>query len=271
MLEAAIHRDFEEMLAISEKKINHRAHMMVEEVRNSFPSRDGGTEPDMKTRLDSVLSGAPWLAHVFLFDENGFLFRSRSDRNLCKENEFLSKSFRAWFEVEAKMLVEGLHKKSLPFMYEGFEVRRAGGNVLITTALFTLPGLPKDRIVLAGVSFEPDYLRQSFFPAMLENLMTSKSKEEGGNGIASRTKWFCGCSSVLDAGRGSGFCRPSLSRRRHVPGGYTARRELGFSPQPLCRFRIEFRASNELAEVVSQHDIAAAVVELSEQEPPAVG
>ncbi len=184
VLEAAIHRDFEEMLAISEKKINHRAHTMLEEVRESFPSPDEGAKSDMKTRLDSVLSKDPWLAHVFLFDENGLLLRSQSDRNLCEESEFLSKSFRAWLDVEAKVLVEGLHKKSLPFMYDSFEIKRAGGYSFLTTALFTLPGLAKDRVVLGGVSFEPNYLKQSFFPAMLEELITSKSKDEGGNRLA---------------------------------------------------------------------------------------
>ncbi len=187
-LEAAINRNFEEMLAISEKKINHKAYTMLDDVRDNFPSPDGGTELDMKTRLDMVLSRAPWLSHVFIFDENGLLIRSQpqrtSDRNLCEEQEFLSKAFRSWLEVEAKMILEGLHKKSRPFLYDGFEVKRAGGYAYMTTALFSLPGLSKDRIVLGGASFEPDYLKQTFFPQMLEELVAWKSKDEGGNRLA---------------------------------------------------------------------------------------
>ena len=38
VLEAAIHRDFQQMLAISEKQINHRAYTIVEELRDVFPS-----------------------------------------------------------------------------------------------------------------------------------------------------------------------------------------------------------------------------------------
>ena len=37
-LEAAIHRDFQQMLAISEKQINHKAYAIVEGVRDLFPS-----------------------------------------------------------------------------------------------------------------------------------------------------------------------------------------------------------------------------------------
>ena len=48
VLEAAIHRDFQEMLAITEKKINKKAYTMTEEVRNLFPSPD--TDPDGKRK-----------------------------------------------------------------------------------------------------------------------------------------------------------------------------------------------------------------------------
>ena len=37
LIEAAIHRDFQEMLAITEKKINKKAFTMTEETRNLFP------------------------------------------------------------------------------------------------------------------------------------------------------------------------------------------------------------------------------------------
>ncbi|HYK90148.1 MAG TPA: HAMP domain-containing sensor histidine kinase [Acidobacteriota bacterium] len=188
VLEAAINRNFEEMLAISEKKINHKAYTMLDDVRDNFPSPDGGTESDMKTRLDMVLSKSPWLSHVLIFDENGLLLRTQpqgtNDRNLCEEHEFLSKAFRGWLEVEAKLILEGLHKKSRPFLYDGFEVKRAGGYAFMTTALFSLPGLSHDRLVLGGASFEPDYLKQTFFPQMLEELVAWKSKDEGGNRLA---------------------------------------------------------------------------------------
>ena len=93
-LEAAIHRDFQQMLAISEKKINQKAYAMTEEVRDVFPSPDTDTEAEKRRKLDLILSKNPWLAHVFLFDrEKGFLFRSQPQQMLT---EFSVRSMSAW-------------------------------------------------------------------------------------------------------------------------------------------------------------------------------
>src|ERR671911_896924 len=66
-LEAAIHRDFQQMLAISEKQINHKAYTIVEELRDSFPSPRADKEQKVG-KLDRLLSQHPAVAHVFLFD-----------------------------------------------------------------------------------------------------------------------------------------------------------------------------------------------------------
>src|SRR6266404_7478558 len=76
VLEAAIHRDFQEMLAITEKKINKRAYGMAEEVRDQFPSPDIDAAEKEK-KLDLLLLKNPTLAHVWLFDEKGFVLRSQ--------------------------------------------------------------------------------------------------------------------------------------------------------------------------------------------------
>ena len=40
VLEAAIHRDFQERLALTEKRMNKKVYLMAEEVREMFPSPD---------------------------------------------------------------------------------------------------------------------------------------------------------------------------------------------------------------------------------------
>ncbi len=76
VLEAAIHRDFQEMLAITEKKMNKKAYTMTEEARKLFPSPD--IEPGERDKqLDLLLAKSPWLAHVFLFDEKGVVVRTQ--------------------------------------------------------------------------------------------------------------------------------------------------------------------------------------------------
>jgi signal transduction histidine kinase len=188
VLEAAFHRDFQQMLAISEKKINQKVYAMTEEVRDLFPSPDTETQSEKERKLDLILSKSPWLAHVFLFDrEKGLLFRSQSqqmrDSYFCEEHERLTKIFSGWFGMEGKMLVDGMHKKNQPYCH-GSEVKRAGGYAYMTHAFFCFPQLSKDRVVFGGASFDPYYLKQTFFPEMLEELIARKLTEEGGNQLA---------------------------------------------------------------------------------------
>ena len=188
VLEAAIHRDFQEMLAISEKKITKKALTMSEEVRGQFPSPDSDPEAKEK-QLNLVLEKNPWLSHVFLFDEKSFLFLSQpsqmDDRYFRKEHEHQSESYRTWFtSSEGKSLVTTMHKKSRPFTFYSGMTKRSKGELFGTTALFVLPNIPKDRIVIAGATFDAEYLEEKFFPGMLEELMSQKMVDQGGNPLA---------------------------------------------------------------------------------------
>jgi len=185
-VEATIHRDFFQMLTISEKRINEKAYTMAEEVRGLFPSPDSDSDAEKKRRLDLILSNSPWLAHVFLFDvERGFLFRTQPQKMTSREeHEKLSKLFEGWFGLDGKMMLEGMHKRSRPFFCHTNQVERAGRDAFITHVFFPLPQLPKDRVVLGGLSFDPDYLKQTFFPEMLDELIARKATEEGGNRLA---------------------------------------------------------------------------------------
>ena len=187
VLEAAIHRDFQEMLAITEKKINKKAYTMTEDVRNLFPSPDSDPQEKEK-KLDLILAKSPWLSHVFLFDEKGMLFRSQpqqmGDKYFKAEHEQMAESFHIWFSSsEGKMMVESIHKKTRPIFSTG-PTKRADGDVWLTTALFVLPQLPKDRVVLGGATFDPCYLKQTLFPGMLEESVTTKLTDQGGNPLA---------------------------------------------------------------------------------------
>src|SRR3982074_66110 len=96
VLEAAIHRDFQEMLAITEKKINKKAYTMSEEARNLFPPPDAAPA-DKEKQLDLILEKSPWLTHVFLFDDKNIIFRTQpgqlNDPYVHKEHEMMAESF----------------------------------------------------------------------------------------------------------------------------------------------------------------------------------
>ncbi len=188
-VEATIHRDFQYMLSASEKKINDKIYTMTEEMRDVFPSPDTGTESDKGRTLEVILSKNPSLAHAFLFDaEKGFLFRSQparmTDPYFREEHDRMSEMYRGWFGMEAKMLCEGIRKKNRAITYYGGQAKRADGFGFITTASFTFPQLPEDRVVLGGVTFDPDYLKQTFFPEMFEELVAQKMSEDRENQLA---------------------------------------------------------------------------------------
>jgi signal transduction histidine kinase len=183
VLEAAIHRDFQEMLAITEKKLNMKVYSKTEDARNLFPSPDIDDEEKEKA-LDLILAKSPWLSHVFLFDEKGFVIRSQpqqmNDKYIRKEHEHMAESYPQWFGIEGKSLVEDIHKKTRPMFSTG-PTKRADGEAYMTTAIFVLPQLSNDRLVLGGVTFDSCYLEKTLFPGMLHEMVTQKLNEQGGN------------------------------------------------------------------------------------------
>jgi signal transduction histidine kinase len=188
VLEAAIHRDFQQMLAISEKQINHKAYTIVEGLRDLFPSPQA--DKDAKAcKLDLLLSQRPAVAHVFFFDgDRRFILRSQSrqmsDPYFDDEHHRLEKTFGGWFSLEGKMMLETMRKKRRPVTWYGERTKRDGRYTYTATAIFPLPDVAKDRVVLGGVTFEPDYLKRTFFPEMLEALIAYKLADEGGNPLA---------------------------------------------------------------------------------------
>jgi signal transduction histidine kinase len=187
-MEALIHSDFQYTLALSEKKLNQKAYTMAEGVRELYPCPDD-SPADKEKKLDLVLAKNPWLAHVFFFDrDKGLLLRSQpqqmNDPYFHKEQEKMSESLGGWFGMEGKMIVEGLHKRSRPISWYTSPTKRADGESYITTTFFALPQVPKDRVVFAGASFDPIYLKQTFFPEMLDELITQKRSEDKAEALA---------------------------------------------------------------------------------------
>lgn len=187
VLQAAIHRDFQEMLAITEKKINKKVYTMSEDTRNLFPSPDAETNEKEK-QLDLILEKSPWLTHVFLFDGKNIIFRSQpaqlDDKYIREERDQLAEEFHGWFGMQGKYLAEQMHKKSRPFLFSAGPTKRAEGEVFMTSALFVLPQFQTDRVVLGGACFDPLYLKKSFFPQMLEESANQKLTDQGGNPLA---------------------------------------------------------------------------------------
>ena len=186
-VQAIIHRDFQETLAISEKKIDKQVYAMVEEARDNFPSPDSDPQEKEK-KLDLILSKSPWLAHVFLFDEKGPVVRSQpgqmDEKFFREEHEHLTDGYQSWFGKEAKSMLATMHKKTRPISIFTGQTRRADGDAYLTIAYFALPQISSDRIVMAGVCFDPGYLKGTLFPQALDEQVNQRLSDQGGNQLA---------------------------------------------------------------------------------------
>jgi signal transduction histidine kinase len=106
------------------------------------------------------------------------------DSYVVEEHHRLAKTINGWFGLEGKMMLQQLRKKTRPIAWSTEMTKRADGRGYMTTAFFPLPDLPKNRVVIAGASFDPGYLSKEFFPKALDELVAYKLGEEGGNPLA---------------------------------------------------------------------------------------
>jgi signal transduction histidine kinase len=176
-VEAAIQRDFSQVLAISEKQINHKAYELVDDVRNDVPAPGEACGPT----LDKILAAHPYAAHLFVYSpEMGMVFRSQAER-LKKDPAFrdeadsLSQMFEGWFKVEFKSTAEKLahgEKKGMPYYFDSDWVQRGDKKVYQSDGLFLMKDPNTGSLAIGGVALDADYLREQFFPEMLNDVIT---------------------------------------------------------------------------------------------------
>ena len=175
-VEAAIQRDFSQVLAISEKQINHKAYELVDDVRTEFPTPSEACAPT----LDKILAAHPYAAHIFIFSpEAGMIFRSQSDR-LKKDDAFrneaatLNQMFDGWFKMEFKGTAEKLahnEKKGMPYYFDSEWVQRGDKRLYQSDGMFLLKDPKTGSLAIGGVAFDAEYLRDQFFPEMLDDVI----------------------------------------------------------------------------------------------------
>jgi signal transduction histidine kinase len=188
-VEGLIHRDFQYVLGASEKRINQKAYTMAEQAKNLFPSPIADSDSEKKRKLDLLLSNSPWLTNAFLFEsDKGIVFQAQpgqmTEPAFREYNDRMAKGLKAWFDLEGKTMVEEICKKPKPFTWYGGYSKRPDGELYTTTAFFGYPELTKDRAFLGGVTFDPHYLKKTFFPEMLDELITQKLSEDKGANLA---------------------------------------------------------------------------------------
>lgn len=177
-IEAAFQIDYQQVLAIAEKQIDAHVYEMAEEARGKFPNIDGSDE------LDSFLAKHPHIAHAFLWTGKGELtFRSQAsrmrDRQFCADSQTLSSNFPAWVDLEGKPLSDKLRmfeaKEGKHLFFDNYWLTRGDKMQYLSMVLFQPQGSTPEHPALAGFIYDPDYLKNTFFPQALNEVLPDQN------------------------------------------------------------------------------------------------
>src|SRR6266550_2274503 len=180
-VEALFQREFTEALAISEERLNHKAYELMDDVRKDFPAPGNACIGN----LDKVLAAHPYVAHVFLFTpEHGIIFRSQPYRleqaGFHQEADYLSTMFAGWLRMDFPDFSEKLlkmEKKGSPYAFEPNWTPRGDKRLYQSVAVFRVVDERTGAKALGGIVFEAEYLRDQFFPQMLNEVMSRSVAE----------------------------------------------------------------------------------------------
>jgi signal transduction histidine kinase len=180
-IEAAIQRDFSYVLKIAEKKSWHQVNDLLIPVQREFPNPDDGSQVNAK--LDRVLLAHPEYAYAALYDKKNNLLVSRmqpgrdQDQAFCGFTQEDINMLGSWLPLEASSMVKHLRamKEEEPWGLYGGWTLHANQRAYWNVAYFIPVGVTPDRVALGVVAFDEDYLRKAFFPAIVKDVLSSKS------------------------------------------------------------------------------------------------
>jgi signal transduction histidine kinase len=180
-IEAAIQRDFTHVLMIAEKKSWHQANDLLIPVQKEFPSPEDG--PQINAKLDRVLLAHPEYAFAALYDKKNNLLVSRMQPGRDKDQAFCGftqediNMLGSWLPSEAPTMVMHLRemKEEEPWGFYGGWTLHANQHAYWNVAYFIPVGVSPDRVALGMVGFDEDYLRKTFFPSIIRDVLSSKS------------------------------------------------------------------------------------------------
>ena len=183
-VEAAIQRDFTQVLQVSEKQFNQRAYDLMDAVRADFPAPGQACA----INLDRVLAAHSYVAHVFVYDPDaGLIVRSQpsslKDAGFRDEAADFSHMMDNWMKMQYKETADEIsgmqvQKRGAPYYFFHNSAPRGEKHLYESVALFLIKGDSGDAKGIGGIAFDADYLRQQFFPEMLDTVM-SRNLTEG--------------------------------------------------------------------------------------------
>ena len=187
-IEAAIQRDFTYALKFAEKKTWLRATEMLTPIREEFPLC--AEESQVKAKMAKLLEDHPEFLYAILYDKEDdvLIWRSRPSRDGDEEfhQRMAAEVARTtkWLPNEAPDLVHKLRiaeaKEDNPFgFYGGWDGEKEDQHFYRNISYFVPKNAAKDSVTLGVVAFDPEYLRTKFFPAVMNDVLSSKNPALG--------------------------------------------------------------------------------------------
>jgi signal transduction histidine kinase len=183
-LEAAIQRDFSHVLKIAEMKSWEKANALLMPVLKEFPNSDQD-HSQIRDKLENILSEHPEFTYAVLYDKDKNILVSRTqpgrdnDPGFCALAGTAIKVVESWLPLEAPDMAAGVRRmaeRDEPAVgYYGDWNLQASPHRYNSLAYFVPPGVSKGRVVLGAVAFDDAYLRKTFLPEMMKDVLTSKS------------------------------------------------------------------------------------------------
>lgn len=184
-VEAAIQRDFYQVLYISEKHLNKQLYEMADDMREDFPAAEQPCSVSSAV-LDKALAAHPYIAHAFLYTpKNGLVTRSQPRRlqeeGFRIEADDFAKMLNGWIGMEFdsdKQKMEAMARKGMNYMSFVNWAPRGDKKLLYEpVAMFLTKDENGKTNGIGGVAFEAEYIRDRFLPEILENVMVRNLSE----------------------------------------------------------------------------------------------
>jgi signal transduction histidine kinase len=180
-IEAVFQREYQQVLAIAEKRIDARAYEIAEEASAKFPDASQGD------KLEAFLKSHPDIAHAFLWTGKGHL-ESQSqpermgDPQFANEGKTFFTMIAPWFDLESNDWIAKLKKieatEGRHVYITSNWVTRGDKMQYQSLVVFKPRGSTAEHPALAGFIYDTDYLSNKFFPQALDEVLPDQNKND---------------------------------------------------------------------------------------------
>jgi len=180
-VEAVFQREYQQVLAIAEKRIDARAYEIAEEASSKFPDVNHGDQ------LEAFLASHKDIAYAFLWTGKGHV-ESQSQPDRMSDPEFVEegRKFSAmvgpWFDLDSQELITKLKKSEASegrhvYLTNNWVTR--GDKFQYQSLVVFMPrGSTAEHPALAGFVYDTDYLQNKFFPQALNEVLPNQNRND---------------------------------------------------------------------------------------------